>query len=196
MSDWNGDLPIIITAQRSIIDYISAVTKTDAKMILVEMRDMSNKAIVRLQERLENSKSRHGESTWTYVTYPGTDMRFRVEVSTANNYHLQQLHAEERRKTYEAQGGLAYDRGKGRNPKVKGYRPSNWKEHNEAWITWQKENPSPYQGYDYKCIRSNFIYKPDGDIISISQSEIDTILIEDILFAPTSQDKEEEPNEH
>jgi hypothetical protein len=179
------ELPIYVVADRSTIGYISALTKTDAKMVLVNMRDMANKAIERLKHR------KHGKHTWTNITYPGCGMRFRVTVDITQNHKLRSEHEAERMNLYLSEGGIPYIPSTGRW-RSKNYKASNAVEHREAYHAWTLVNPSPYKDFNYECIVVTFIYKTDKDQIMISQDEIDTILIEEILFAQPSSEEEDE----
>ena len=52
-------LPIYLTADKAVITYISMLTKTEARMVLVNLRDMTNKALERLKSRITPKDNKH-----------------------------------------------------------------------------------------------------------------------------------------
>lgn len=176
--------PIILVADKTVITYITLLTKTEAKMVLVNLRDMSNKAIERLLGKLVeksgtgNARRYREAKTWTYIEYPGTEIRFRVDIRESIDYQLSSKHREEHQNKFLAHMGIerpVYDK------KKRAWIP----DYVQTWTSfqnWCETNPDSNQGYDYSCIRVEFKYNPRNNNITISQDEIDTILIEDILF--------------
>jgi hypothetical protein len=196
-------LPIYLTADKAVITYISMLTKTEARMVLVNLRDMSNKAIERLKSRITPKNNTHRyhthASTWTNITYPDTDVTFRVTIDQTYNHHLKSRHQEERRAVFLSEGNpiqLVFpEPPKGKKKKKKADRDWNATNYREARAhedAWHKANPGPYKDYDYTCIMAVFKYTPNNSSFVISQEEIDTILIEEILFAPSQTEEEDD----
>lgn len=170
-----NELPILIKANRTTVGFLSAQTKTDPKMVLVNLRDMANMAIERLKSRTGRQKK-----TWTSVTYPNTDMRFKIDIEISMNYILRQAHYDEVYSRFLADGGI---------DRIITRKQNNYSEHAKSWNDWSNKNPNPYKDYDYTCIMVECTYKPKNEFITLSQEEIDTILIEDILFAKGDSDE-------
>lgn len=175
MSD-NSNLPIHITCDRIVIGYIAALTKTDPKMVLVNLRDMAQVAVARLQKR------KNARNAWTNVVYPNLNMRFRIHAEVCRDHKAMKAHSDERMKLFlESDGAVPYD-----------HKVHNWHQHQQSYVKWEKSNPNPYTNYDYRIMMVKCNYKPEDPMLTLSQEEIDTILVEDILFAGDSTNDNEE----
>ncbi len=172
-NDNRKDLEVVISVDRVVLGYLAAVTKQDPQMVMVNLRDMSNVAVERLQNR------DHGRKTWTIIQYPNTEMKIRATASISYNSHLSGRHHQEYEDSFKQQTGAA--------------RPTKRKEWNkstfwEDFTKWQKENPYPYKDYNYDCLMVEFEMSGRQSYVVLTQNEIDTILVEQILLAPPEED--------
>jgi hypothetical protein len=166
MSD-NSNLPIFITCDKIVVGYVAALTKTDPKMVLVNLRDMAQVAVARLQKR------KNARNAWTNVVYPNLNMRFRIHAEISRDHRAMKQHSEERMKLFlESPDAVPYD-----------HKLYNWHQHQQSYRKWEQQNPNPYANFDYRIMMVKCNYKPEDPMLTLSQEEIDTILVEDILFA-------------
>jgi hypothetical protein len=177
--------PVVVQINATILGYLAAITKTDAKMVMVNLRDIATATVDRLRER------DHGYSTWSKVFYPGTgDLPLKVKCSLSYHQELRQKHWKEREERCHKEIGLTYIRARWGSKKHAAAQENNNKYH-AARQKWYNDNPDPYKDFDYSALLVEFEVYGRGRIISMTQDEIDTVLIEDILLAPTTEEDDE-----
>jgi hypothetical protein len=186
MSDERKSLPIFVKVNRIIIGYLAAVTKTEPQLVMVNLRDMANAAIERLQGRNGN-----WGNTWTNVQYPGTDLKIRCSCTIGHNSDLMSQHRAAYEKRFKEETGLVYPR----RSRKKGFDFELYRkqsdEYHKSWQAWCLANPDPNRGFDYKALIAEFDVKGQQSYVTMSQDDIDTFLVENILLAPPEESEDE-----
>jgi hypothetical protein len=176
----NSEQPVYIVVDKTTVGYLSTITKTDPKIIMCNLRDLGNVAIERLQNRT------HGYHTWTKAVYPDTELKVKVDVRVQYNNLLACKHADEHRKRYEQATGDTLNK-RGRNAKREAYH---------RYHEWCKLNPEPWsqQKFNYQSMMVQFTIADSGykNLLMMSEDEINTVLVEEILLAPVKEDEEDE----
>lgn len=179
-------MDIYIRVNRIVLGWLAAVSREDPKFVMANLRDMGNAAVERLQ-------SRNGTwgSTWTSVQYPGTDTKIRCTCKIDNNGDLMQAHRQQYEAQFAKEVGLTYPkRSRKKDFDYKVYQ-EKCNEYNNARQAWMNANPYPYRNFDYKCIMVEFDVKGRQSFVTMSQADIETFLVEDILLAPAEEDDDE-----
>lgn len=179
---------IVVQINMTILGYLAAITKTDAKMVMANLRDLAHTTVERLRQR------DHGYSTWSKVTYPGTgDLPLKVKCCLGVHQELLDRHRREHEARCEQEIGLKYVRAR--------YGSKKWdaaKENNEKYYKarseWHNNNPSQYKDYDYSALVVEFEIYGRARMVSMTQDEIETVLVESILLAPQEEEDNERPS--
>ena len=161
------NLPIFIQVDKSLLGYLCTALNEDAKMVLVNLRDMATIALDRLQ-----TKS-YGQMTWTKVQYPNTTFHLKIRCKIGQNHLLKIAHRQEYEDKFVSDTGFT--------------RSKKRQELKEFWSRfrdWQNNNPFQYVHYDYNALIIEVMLYGKASYIILSQEEIDTILVENILLAP------------
>lgn len=161
------NLPIYIKVNKSLLGYMCTIVKEDPKMVLVNLRDMAETALDRLKGR------NYGRSTWTKIKYPNTDFHLKLQCKACDNSELRRKHWLQHELKFSKETGID-------KPNTKNGKPDFWHE----FYKWKEKNPDPNANYNYDSLIIEATLFGAAACIMLSQEEIDTILVENILLAP------------
>lgn len=165
-------MPLIMKVDRVVVGYLSAVIKADPKMVMVTLRDMGNTVIDRFLSR--NSGSR----TWAVFSYPGSELRIKVKVGVGTDHVSFKLAQNEWELKFQQATGTVKTKNE--------MRGSNYYSLLRDWE--RKGNPNPTHITNYFAVIAEFEIYGRKSYISMTQEEIDTILVENILLAPSEEE--------
>lgn len=172
----NATAPVAVVADRTLIGFLAAVTNTDAKIVMCNLRDMATTVVDRLRGR------EYGWDTWGKVEYPGTGLKLRVSVKRQRNTYLHRRLQQEYHDRFEKETGHSW---RARAKKKRQARDA-------AWTEWSKVNPYPHVPKDLDVTYLMTYFKVATDIeVMMTQDEIDTTLVEQILLAPREDEADD-----
>jgi hypothetical protein len=163
--------PVAVVIDRSLLGYLAAASKEDSNIVMCNLRDLATTVVDRLRNRT------YGYGTWGNVIYPNINLKLKVTVNyECNGFLRQRVHAEHYEK-FTKDTGVSM---RGKLPK--GLKK---KDRYDMFSKWIQANPWPKlePEVDAKYFMAVFKIAAESQIM-MTQDEIDTVLVEQILLLP------------